>query len=298
MKKSIVLLIVLSITSLLYSQNIPNIKLKKFEFKPSTFIPAEYNSADNSKAIIALQRGLWQQEQHQYTVGNKYIEFCKMLRDIYMSLYSDSDLLTWYNEYKKSILEDIESNWKIGNYQIVSQLIDDRKRSMSTDASLLCRLDASDRYENFRQNITNKFSGSLICQWWLETHPFYYEDCRDGNGKVVGYRMTELDYPTEDFPWINHILYIRDNVLSGKRYTPEIGGKLFDMLSSNNLDFSKAVNQSYQLSLWYYHKELSSKPLEAHSDWALSQRTLLLENNKPITPREFYIRKLSSWLMK
>lgn len=62
---------------------------------------------------------------------------------------------------------------------------------------------------------------------------------------------------------------------------------------ANNIDFARAVEQSFQVTVWYYQKELKSHP---NSDWVLSQKDLLFENNALISPREYYVRRLTSWV--
>lgn len=296
MKPIIIFLIFLGFDSLIYSQTIPILRLKEIEFKPSTITPYVYTPADNSSSVSALQESLWRQEQQIYAVGDKYVNFCKMLGKISMDLYSDENLMAWYSVYEEKKLKEIEANWKSGNYLTVSRLIDERTMEICNDRQLLCRLDASDKYKKFRDSVIDKYSGQLLCEWWIDSHPFLYEDCLNEHGQVMGYKMTELKFPLESFPWIDHMMYVRNNILSGKKYTPEIGGKLFDYFSSGNAIFQESIAQDYQVEVWYYQKELSSKSSVSSNNWMISQKELLYNQDSLITPREYYIRRLSSWL--
>lgn len=133
----------------------------------------------------------------------------------------------------------------------------------------------------------------MIYQWWEDTHPFIYEDKLDGNGHLIGYKSTELVLPLADFPWFDHLSYVRDNILCGQKYNSQIGAQIYDNFCANNIDFARAVEQSFQVAVWYYQKELKSHP---NSDWVLSQKDLLFENNALISPREYYVRRLTSWV--
>ena len=76
------------------SQNIPSMRLKDIDFQPSTFTPSTYTPIDNSSSLLKLQENLFKQEQYGYAVGEKYVNFCKLLGDVYMMLYKDKDLIT------------------------------------------------------------------------------------------------------------------------------------------------------------------------------------------------------------
>ena len=122
MKHLIILLIILNgVFFEASSQNIPSMRLKDVDFQPSTFTPSTYTPIDNSSSFLKLQETLFKQEQYEYAVGEKYVNFCKLLGDIYRMLYSDKDLLTWYNKYKENAISDIESNYEAGNYQSTSR---------------------------------------------------------------------------------------------------------------------------------------------------------------------------------
>ena len=294
MKHLIILLIILNgVFFEASSQNIPSMRLKDVDFQPSTFTPSTYTPIDNSSSFLKLPETLFKQEQYGYAVGEKYVNFCKLLGDIYRMLYSDKDLLTWYNKYKENAISDIESNYKAGNYQSTSRLIDERIAQITSDPFLLSRIDASQKYKSFKDVLGGNFNGSLIYQWWEDTHPFIYEDKLDANGHLIGYKSTELVLPIADFPWFDHLLYVRDNILRGQKYNSQIGGQIYDNFCANNIDFARAVEQSFQVTVWYYQKELKSHP---NSDWVLSQKDLLFENNALISPREYYVRRLTSWV--
>ena len=146
MKHLIILLIILNgVFFEASSQNIPSMRLKDVDFQPSTFTPSTYKPIDNSSSFLKLQETLFKQEQYEYAVGEKYVNFCKLLGYIYRMLYSDKDLLTWYNKYKENAISDIESNYEAGNYQSTSRLIDERIAEMTSDAFVLGRSDASEK---------------------------------------------------------------------------------------------------------------------------------------------------------
>ncbi len=273
------------------------ISLKPVELKFPTMDFPVYNPSDNSSSIHKLQDALFNREQQQYDVGNKYVDFCKMLGEINLNLYPDKDIAIWYRDYQTQVCSDIESNYKCGNYQTASRLIDEKIRQISTDPFLLCRLEASENYKNAKQYVISNYSGTILSEWWFDTHPFFYEDCVDENGKLIGYKSTDLTLPVDDFPWIDHILFVRDNVLVNKKYTQEVGGNLFDQFCLNNNDFFKLIEQSYKVSVWYYQRELTSNNSYS-ANYLSSQRKLLMENDSLITPREFYIRKLNVWLLR
>lgn len=289
----ILVIIFVGISLSAISQNIPNVELKSVEFKPSTFTPSVYTPIDNSSSLSILRESLYKQEQLQYSTGDKYVNFCKLLGDIYMKLYSDKDLFIWYDSYKKKVLSDISSNYEIGNYQTASRLIDERTAQILSDPYLLCRLDASEKYKAFKDLLSQNFNGSLIYQWWEDTHPFFYADKFDGNGNLIGYNSTELVLPLADFPWFDHMTYVRDRIISGGKYNHQIGGQIYDNFCTNNLGFDKAVEQSFQVTVWYYERELKNHP---DSHFVLANKELLFDNDSLITPREYYIRRLSSWV--
>lgn len=210
-----------------------------------------------------------------------------------MMLYSDKNLLTWYNKYKENAISDIVSSYKAGKYQSTFRLIDERIAQITSDLFLLSRIDANRKYKAFKDVLSSKFNGSLIYQWWEDTHPFIYEDKLDDNGHLIGYKSTELVLPLADFSWFDYLLYVRDNILRGQKYKSQIGAQIYDNFCANNIEFARALEQSFQVTVWYYKKELKSRP---NSDWVLSQKDLLFENNALITPREYYVRRLSSWV--
>lgn len=279
------------------SQNIPKIRLNAIKFTPSTFTPKVCPPIDYSPSMEELQESLHKREQQQQAVGDKYVGFCKLIGDIYMMLYPDKDLYEWYNEYKKEMLSEIESNYQIGNYQTTSRLIDQRISALTKDPRLLCRIDASNKYKAFRELVSNKFSGSLTSQWWIDTHPFIYEDSYDKNGQIIGYKSTDLEPLVDDFEWLDHIIYVRDYILRGKKFTKLIGGDLYDKFSLTKDGFKKSVAQSYKVAVWYYNREFSTKSQSYDSSWKTRQQELLFNGEELISPREYYIRQLSTFLM-
>jgi len=295
MKQFIFIILLCCISALdANTQNIPSIQLKNSEFNSSIFKPTTYTSIDNSSSIAKLQESLYQREQQLYSVGDKYVSFCKFLGEIHSLLYPDTDLQLWYNEYKKEMFSDIEANYQIGNYQKTSRLIDQRINSISSDPKLLYRIDASNKYKAFKSQISNKFRGGLTYQWWIETHPFVYKEYFNRNGQLIGYTGTNLEPLADEFKWLEHIKYVRNHILRGKKFTSYVGGDLFDNFSSSIDGFNKSVAQSYMVEVWFYNNELSTQSYD--SNRMKRQKELLFNNGQLITPREYYIRRLSLFL--
>lgn len=264
------------------------------EFPTITFIP--YSPIDNTSSIHVLYEYINSVEKIHDEIDNKYLSFCVLLGNIQANLYQDKALLTWYNAFKDSIFSDIQYNYNIGNYIAVSQLINEKTNMIQNDIKLLCRLEASYNYKTFRDNIRRNNSG-IRAQWWLEEHPFYYQDCFNELGEFCGYMSTKIEYPLDEFSWYEHSLFIRKKILTNTSYSMDICGNLYDEFC-NEIDFRQAVEESFKFELWYYNNEIQSSHSPSASSWLYTKKGLLFDGENIVSTREYYIRMLSSFLLR
>ena len=156
------------------------ISLKTIQFNPYTFTPVGYNA--QSPDLSILERSLANREKRMTDAYSQQAARNIQLGEIETKLNPAES--QWINDYKKDINQQIQNSIDLGDFGNAIRTATSLAGKVANDSAILSRIDANQKYQDWRNNIQQRVDKGEISQdaakWAIATNPYQFEETKAG----------------------------------------------------------------------------------------------------------------------
>lgn len=162
------------------------ISLKTIQFNPYTFTPVGYNA--QSPDLSILEKSLANREKRMTDAYSQQAARNIQLGEIETKLNPAES--QWINDYKKDINQQIQNSIDLGDFGNAIRTATSLAGKVANDSAILSRIDANQKYQDWRNNIQQRVDKGEISQdaakWAIATNPYQFEETKDIYGNIIG----------------------------------------------------------------------------------------------------------------
>lgn len=156
------------------------------------YTPAVFNAIEYQPLVqdySGLERSFARNEERRKNLKEQESAIDVALGKIESQLYNNTEMQTWFSDYKNKIKEDIKAAAEIGDYAGALNTAIRTAGNIMQDSQLINRMKASAEFQDKINEVHKMRLDGQISKdtedWWLENNQFKYEDTKDTEGNIV-----------------------------------------------------------------------------------------------------------------
>lgn len=239
------------------------------------YTPAVFNAIEYQPLVqdySGLERSFARNEERRKNLKEQESAIDVALGKIESQLYNNTEMKSWFINYKNKIKEDIKAAAEIGDYAGALNTAIRTAGNIMQDTQVIGRMKASAEYQDKVNEVhkmkANKEIDAATEEWWLANNQFKYDDIKDREGNIVD-GTTYFTLPTP-VPDIN---------------IPKLTKTAFDLITARQTD-TKTINAdgtgTAKNEKWVTKKQIEDNLTEILDKVPGAKDGMLQEYNKTI----------------